>query len=272
MWHQDRYSNQRPKSRNDWTRDALRTSSSDLFPNDECTYEQFYCDEASEGTCSSLRPAVEPLQCCAGQQTKHTSLFVFLVSECVLDQRRDQISECLKLSCHWWSYVSCLRHAWQSFISSMIQRATLSVWSTLAQMIWRFRDDTAEMHSVVFLLSTITPNTRTNSIVLLLSIFVHFPPLTLLCSLHPLLHATLCYFFPLFHPRTQTTVMFMAPRGSNLQHPPRLLASGLSLLKNDAFRFNLRQVVQQNAVIFRYESVSWNGKSVRLILIVSLQF
>lgn len=77
------------------------------------------------------------------------------------------------------------------------------------------------------------------------------PPPTLLCSLHPLLCAMLCYFFPLFLPRTQTTVMFVAPRGSNLQHPPRLL-------KKDAFRFNLRQVVQQNAVIFRYESVSWS--------------
>lgn len=70
-----------------------------------------------------------------------------------------------------------------------------------------------------------------------------FPPPMHLSSLHSLL-------FPLFLPQTQTTVMFVAPRGSNLQHPPRPFASGLCRLRNDAVRLHLCLVVPQNVEIY----------------------
>lgn len=60
--------------------------------------------------------------------------------------------------------------------------------------------------------------------------------------------------FPLFLPQTQTTVMFVAPRGSNLQYTPRPFASGLRLLGNDAVRLHWCQVVQQNVEIHKWTS------------------
>lgn len=48
----------------------------------------------------------------------------------------------------------------------------------------------------------------------------------------------------LFIPRTQTAVMFVAPEA---------VCFGLQPLKNDTFRFHLRQALQQNALIFRFE-------------------
>lgn len=173
----------------------------------------------------------------------------------------------LNPSCLRWFYMLhvCVTHDNLS-IPSVTQHPT-SVWSTLVRMIRRFRDDPAGIRCAVWVQS---PSPQTPEQTQLWSCYqclyiptssdaaLFSPSSRVSCEKNKRCSVFFFYhFFPLFLPRTQTSVMFVAPRGSNLEHPPRQFAWGLSLLKNDAVRFHLRQDVHKNPVIFRYEAVSW---------------
>lgn len=122
-----------------------------------------------------------------------------------------------------WCHVCVTSQQW--LLSSVTQHLDLSR-STLVRPIPCFRDDTVGIQLVVFLLSTITPNTGANSIFLLLSVFVHFSAALVGGS-----RSATLYYFPSLSLHPSDTDGGNVCGARRLQRPPRLFALGCSRLR-----------------------------------------